>query len=753
NRDLNDSEQIYRLDAPHPFAADKQDLYIARTSRPIGEAVREQLPQVEQHATLSAYQTNNLTLVRGNGEHVEIDYDIKSATSGIVSLLGLEVISGDVEPFNIAQENNIIISQSAAQRYGIEIGDTIKSATPKEATFTVVAIYKDLPRRSVFADMDMLSNMGDKAISDIDMSLTTNYYKLQKGVDIVALESTAQDIVKEVYKKFGKEEITEKNYGVRFMPLTKSRLAKDMDDNYAGSGLAKRNVIYILTLIAAVIVVIAFINFINFFFALVPIRIRAVNARKILGASRNGLIVSFVAEALGLYACGLVISVAIILGVQDGFIAEYFKTSVVLADNIDLMLLLALFGAVASVVVALYPALYITSFAAEMVVKGSFASSARGKFLRNALIGVQFITSIILFIVAIFMQSQYHYMLSYDMGVNFKDSYYTYVSPSIRGDETLREAFNTKLRECNDIESFTYTMGVIPSRMGSSVSIDVDSVRVECNMNMVEPSVFGFFGVELLNGKKIADDGSSNYGEGFFINETAMRILGKDERYMEVGGDAEFLGVFKDFNFTSLSKEIAPLFFYFQPKYAFASKVLSYRLREGVDPAVVEHYIRDAQAQFDSSDSAKYMEFEPISEHVAAMYGDERKQSRLILIFTLVSMIISLMGVFGLVLFETQFRQQEIVIRRVHGATVREILLMINRKFLIIIAICFVVAAPISYYIVDNWLSTFAYHIPIAAWVFVAVLAVVTLVTTAIVTVQSLKAANSNPAELIGKNS
>lgn len=110
------------------------------------------------------------------------------------------------------------------------------------------------------------------------------------------------------------------------------------------------------------------------------------------------------------------------------------------------------------------------------------------------------------------------------------------------------------------------------------------------------------------------------------------------------------------------------------------------------------------------------------------------------------------MGVFGLVLFETQFRQKEIVIRRVNGATVKEILFMINRKFLVIIAVCFLIAAPVSYFIIEAWLSTFAYHISIYGWVFVVVFAAVIVVTSAVVTMQSLKAANSNPAELIGKN-
>lgn len=139
-------------------------------------------------------------------------------------------------------------------------------------------------------------------------------------------------------------------------------------------------------------------------------------------------------------------------------------------------------------------------------------------------------------------------------------------------------------------------------------------------------------------------------------------------------------------------------------------------------------------------------------DELGSLYSAEKQITTLISIFTLVSIIISLMGVYGLVLFETQFRQREIAIRRTQGASIMDILWLINRKFIIIIITCFVISAPIAYFIIQKWLEGFAAHISINYWVFALVLAIITILVTTIVTIRSYRAANCNPAELIGKN-
>ncbi len=751
NHDLTDYKQLYRLDIPQSNKL-QDGAYINLTPRPIGTAIGEQLPQVESYATLLSFGDKNNIYVRENGEEINLNTNIKQASDGIISLLDIKVVSGDINQFYIQNSPNIIISESLSKQYNMLVGDKVVNRIVGRE-YTIAAIYDDLPLRSTFADVTILQNIGDRNLDNIGMSFSTHYYKMQKGSDMAEVEATARRVTMETFTTQGSDEKSEEMCAVRFMPLKDSHFANDMNKFSQSTSDGNWSVVYVMILIAVVILSIAFVNFINFFFALVPIRIRAVNARKIFGCSRSELIWSFITEALGLFICSFGIAIIIIIFMQEGFIAEYFYTSVLLADNLDLVKTLALVGVVASTVVALYPALYITSFPAQMVVNQGFAASRRGRILRNSLIGVQFISSMVLFIVAIFMQNQYHYMLNYDYGIDIERCYNIPIPTSLRQDPTIKESLNNKLRECRDIEDFTFLSSIIPSKMGSAMTIEVDSVAVDCNILSADLSIFDFFDLDIVDGNSAILQDDTQTDKIFLMNQTAKRILKNEEDYMSLSRGFEFVGVVKDFNFSSLGNEITPLFFYFDKSTKYQPSILNYRITEDANPMTVEKRIKEIIVELNANTLTQYTSSTPISEQVAKMYGNERKQSRLILIFTIVSIVISLMGVFGLVLFETQFRQQEIVIRRVHGATVPEILMMINRKFLIIIAVCFAVSAPVSYLIVSRWLSTFAYHISISAWVFVAVLAVVTVVTTSIVTVQSLKAANTNPAELIGKNS
>ena len=171
------------------------------------------------------------------------------------------------------------------------------------------------------------------------------------------------------------------------------------------------------------------------------------------------------------------------------------------------------------------------------------------------------------------------------------------------------------------------------------------------------------------------------------------------------------------------------------------------RLHPKADYKQVREYVNKVVEPFRSYKDEPI--FARVEDQIADMYAETRKQTVLLSLFAFTSIIISLMGVFGIVIFETQYRRKEIGIRRVNGATVREILVMFNRKFMIIVGICFLIAAPISYFITDYYYSTFAYRAPIAVWVFVVVLLAVLVITTLVVTLASLRTATSNPVEAL----
>ena len=211
-------------------------------------------------------------------------------------------------------------------------------------------------------------------------------------------------------------------------------------------------------------------------------------------------------------------------------------------------------------------------------------------------------------------------------------------------------------------------------------------------------------------------------------------------------GETEIAGFCKNFNYRPLSKSVEPFALYIFGKNSWKSlNTLYVRTRPGADIPSVMDWIKTQLNELDPSVPKDEIDVSFFDSKLDSQYGRERKMSRMLLLFTLLAIVISLMGVFGLVMFEAEYRRKEIGIRRVNGATVGDVLAMFNVRFVRIVLICFVVAAPLSWYVSDLYLSTFAYRMPMHWWIFALSLAVVLAITLAVVTMRSMSAALSDP--------
>ncbi|MFR9503055.1 MAG: ABC transporter permease [Rikenellaceae bacterium] len=753
NRNIPDYDQVYELQIKSGIS---QGLYSQQISRPIAKIVAQSLSGAEKMAILSSSMANNIfNQNQDSDDKRAITINTSYITNDMVDIMGLEIAEGDIEEF-LSDETHqtVIIAASAAKEFGIEVGDDLYRPS-SEGFQKVVAIYNDIKGSGDFCKCKAFENLANHAIEEFSQWSYPHYFKIGKGATIPTREEISSAIMKYMLDLGVPKESIEQIFGdadIRFMPITESYFADDVTHRTSS---ADKTTLLTLISIAVTIVIIAFINFINFFFALVPIRIRAVNARKIFGCPRSTLIWGFVVESLGLMICALAVALFLVLAAQDSFLVGFISTSILITDNLPLLATIGSAALIITALVALYPAYYITSFPAVMAIKKGFSASKVGKALRYALIGVQFIASIILLTYTIFTQLQYNYFLSYDIGVNKSNVLTTDLPGTLTGDIANRDNFSAKLKEMSSILDVTYGDGPLVAEQSMSWGRSFGEETYYFKVCPVSYDFLRFMGIEIVEGRDFRlEDEFSTKGSCIF-NRAAMEQFKVEigETFEGATGGAEIIGFAENFNHSSLRNVITPMALFVFGETAWSAPSHLY-VRIAPDAAVgeVTEYIKEQTEAYSKDFSSQYMEFQYFDKELGESYNIEKRYNQLILLFALISIVISLMGVFGLVLFETQFRQQEIVIRRVHGATVPEILLMINRKFLFIIAICFVVAAPVSYFIVHRWLSSFTYHIPISAWVFVAVLAAVTLVVTSIVTVQSLKAANSNPAELIGKN-
>lgn len=504
----------------------------------------------------------------------------------------------------------------------------------------------------------------------------------------------------------------------------------------------------IMLSVAAVILIMAFINFVNFFFALIPVRLRTVNVSKVFGASTATLRWSFVFEAIGLVVCAILLTAYIAIAFIDFPLKEYVTCSLNPFENLPALGIILAIGVVIALVAAIYPSWYITSFSPSLAAKGRYAGSVKGRMLRTALICVQFTASIILIITTLFFALQYRYMINYDLGFD-TENLVTFSSPyeiANRGDVFIEE-----LKKHPSVIDVTASNGNFFSEHGFALGWRLKNGDVvKIFRRMVYPNFFEVMGIDFIEGEYIKDNERfTGYNIGVskvVVNRRASEMFG-----MEIGGERKFdekavVGIVENVRFHPVSQGVEPLM------YLCGGKQYNYnnfyvRLQPMADRQEIEQYInsviRKLVPQADVI-GVKYFE-----DEVASYYAKTKRSMIIIGAFALVAIVISLMGVFGIVLFETQHRRREIAIRKVFGSTTSELLWLLNSRYAKIVCGCLVVAAPVAWWVVNRWLQQFASRIPIYWWVFIVAFVIVMGITIGLVTLRSWHAANENPAEVV----
>ena len=345
---------------------------------------------------------------------------------------------------------------------------------------------------------------------------------------------------------------------------------------------------------------------------------------------------------------------------------------------------------------------------------------------------------------------QHNYMMNYDMGFD-KGGILAVDGPTMYNYQQM-DALAEKLRQNPMVTDVTFSAGdiVAPQRMGWGREFRDKTISFQCYP--VAWNFLDFMGIKVVEGRDFTKDDYQRASGVFIFNENAKQSfeLTLDDKVYGHAGKTDIAGFCEDFHFKPLQYGVEPFCFYvfgsapwYYPSHVYVRIAAGTGIREAI------RYVREAVMAFDPSLEADKVYVRIFDEELGKYYDAEERLARLIAAFSLLSIVISMLGVFGLVLFETQYRRKEIGIRRVNGASVRSILEMFNLQFLRIVGICTVIALPISYYIVDRWLQGFATRMPMHWWVFVAAVIIVGLITVVTVTARSWRAANENPINAI----
>ena len=749
NRGIKDAGRLFRVE--HKFIQDFDWTYILTT--PLARIMVTDNPAVEGYH-FGHLQNRDVDHTFEKFPDEPIVLAGTELSDGSITALGIELVEGDFEP--VLKRSAMAFSRSVAQKYGLEIGDRVcwGGTYNAEVSLTVGAIFEDLPQNSDIAGLEAFYGPYYDKMESNEWSNWNDplYVRLRSEDDTEAFlqHASAQIMLLEDNERFKEKTIDELKKNIRLTPFTETYFTTDME--YFDLKVGNRTTTFTMLTLAVVTLLIAFINFFNFFVALIPKRIRNINTQKILGAHGISLRVGVFFEAAGLLAIAMLVSLLLVNMVEKSAFRELLSVSLFAPENMWVAIGVALATLLMALLTAAYPAWYLTSFAPAFVLKGSFGATAKGQALRNILIGMQFVLSFLFIIVAIFIAVQNSFMKNHDMGFD-RDCILEYkvynVYPENYIDQEQRETLRNALLTSPFVEAVTFCsydiVGDRKSGWGREWSRSEEGINFR--VLPVEPGFMETMGIAVPDG--VGSDGDAGV---FVFNNAARKKYG-----MELGDKTNHNGVWydvvgfcSDFNERSMQHAVEPFAFFVNPQEKMP--VCYIRIKKGSDLAVVQQQIRDITEKLGRNESIEYAIPVLLDEIIhKGFYEKEDNQEYVIVAVSVFSIIISLLGVFGLVFFETEYRQKEIALRRVNGALVGSILWLFNSRFLKVLLVCFVIAVPVATYFVIGWLQEFAYKTPLHLWVYVLAFVIVALLTMAIVMASAWRTVNRNPIEVLNK--
>ena len=754
NRKIPNAENIYRLERTPSQGGSWTTLW----DRYEPDDLCAGIPEIVAVTTISPYMLIRDYTINRNNNVYNLNIPTAASEREGLDIFGLIPVAGSFDQFT--GPNTAIVSASYAKQHGLSVGDVLHTQSNADfmdiditAPITIVAIYQDIPTPSDLSKCNLILGMPPKEQTRHGQCNYNAFIQLQEGASPKAVTDKILTQLRDKYTKSGMSpEEMEFQLGINTSRLNNLKDLYFHSNNVEfAAKTGNLTTTYTLLSVAILIIVIAGINFFNFFLALVPSRIRAFNTRKVFGSSNLRLRIGVVAETLGLVILALLIGAVLVLLFADSPLSDYITTDIFSADN--LMLTIVLIGIVLliGVIISLYPAYYITSFPPALVTKGNFQSSASGMLLRNILIGIQFVISTALIIVTLFINLQHSYMMNYDMGFN-KDEILTVQMKPFKSYAAI-DAFTAKLKQNPMIVDVTFAQGDIVAPQRTSWTYTYNDQKISHTCYFVSWNFLKVMGIDMAEGRDFTKDDEKRTGVFIFNEEAKRQFEFNLEENTFNGGpleSASLIGFCADFHFKPLQYQITPFAFCVSNSIQWAQLSHAYiRVAAGTNYREAMDYIHKTVHEFDPSLNEETIQVKMFDEELGVYYEAEERLAKLITIFTLLSVVISIMGVFGLVLFETQYRRKEIGIRRVNGASVQSILKMFNLQFLRITLVCAAVAIPISYYFVNRWLTGFTARMPMSWWIFALAVVIICLIVVGTVTARSWKAANENPINSI----
>ncbi|MBV9962630.1 MAG: ABC transporter permease [Parafilimonas sp.] len=654
----------------------------------------------------------------------------------------------------LAQPQSIVITESLAKKIFGDASTAVNQTVyfDNNSPNKITGVIKDMPQNShlQFSGIRSMYAIPDDQNTWKNFYLY-NYILLKKGTDVNAFEKKLNAFgTKTIAKEMG---VT--NYRIELQPLTSIHLHSNLDYELSTNSSISR--VYMFIAIAVLILMIALINYMNLSTARSTIRVREIGIRKVIGSTRNNLVGLFISEALLITFIAAAIAFVLVklslpfFNQLSGKNLDIWRFGAF--NTISFIILFALFTGVIS---GSYPALFLSRFKTIPSLKGQLGNMQTNVLLRKSLVVFQFVIAVFLISGSFIIYKQMQYVNNKDLGFN-KAQVLTFHIDNMKVRGEIPELKNALLQSPliedvavagnpignNDLGGHDFTFeknGWMSqsSQMAKQLFVDED--------------FFKTMDVHLLQGRNFSKNMQTDKDGAILINETLMKELGytnaigKKVQY-QVNQFAEtshktIIGVVKDFHVASLQHKIEPMVIMMPPAVNEQDN-LYVKLAKGKIAAALA-YLKNTYAQFDANNTA---DFNFLDENFSKQYAAEQKQEQLSFVFTALAFIIACLGLLGLVIFTTTQRVKEIGIRKVLGASISSITIMLGKSFMQMVAIAVIIAIPITWFAMNKWLQDFAYRINIQWWMLLLTGLIAVLIALITVCVQSIKAAMANPVK------
>lgn len=751
------SDRIYRINSDLRIGG--TDLHLATSSDPMGPTLKMEYPEVEEFVRF--YNSSGGRLIKKQ-DHFIHESKIAYADSTLFQVFTIPLVSGE-SSYALSEPNTVVISSSAAKRYfGTvdAVGKSIETNSPKDAPYTITAVYEDMPPTSHF-QFDFIFSMHNLDYpwnSFLSHNFHT-YVLLAEGTDASKFDRNfAQVLEKHIVPQaqqlmditsLADFERSGNRIHYTLMPLTDIHLRSDRYPELGVNGDIQY--VRIFSFVAIFVLLLACINFMNLSTAQSAARAKEVGIRKVLGSKKKWLFTQFLAESM------LMVWIALLLAI--GFAAlflGYFNSiagkELALNDlfNPVFLLILLLFTLVIGGLTGTYPALVLSKYNPVMVLKGKIDGGFKQSKFRSGLVIFQFLTAVVLVAGTMIVYHQIDFIQNKKIGF---DKEHVLVVQGVQALGVNAEPFKHTISQLGGVQASSFA-GFLPvansSRNDNSFSTDPvmnESNSFSAQRWNVDYDYISTLGMEILQGR----DFSKEYGAdsvGVLINESAAKVLGHanpvGQKIYMPHGDGEstaytVLGVVENFHYESLRQQVGPLVMRLgNNRGAVAFRVSSSNLQQ---------FIAQVEQEWKALSPALPFSYHFLDESFDAMYKVERRVGKLAVSFSSLAILIACLGLFGLTTFMVRQRAKEIGIRKVLGASVLGILMMISKDFVRLVLIAIVIGTPLTWWTMNRWLEDFAYRVDVQWWMFA--LAGILALVVAFFTVgwQAIRSALANPVD------